>query len=547
MEAVTDTGTKKNGHVASGTVVPPIVMALAVGEIDESPSNPRKTFSGVEDLAEDLKRRGVLQPVLVRPSPTAMGRYELVFGARRFRATKLARIAEIPAMVRSLTDEEVLEIQIVENSKREDIHPMEEADGYRALHETHAWPIEEIAAKVGRAIPTVRQRLKLCGLVVAARAAFLANRFTAGVALVLARIPHADQQGKALDEILQRQGDSDDPMTVADAGWLVEAKYMLVLADAPFDRSDASLVAGVPDCGACPKRTGNQREPFPDISAKNDLCTDTRCWDGKKDATWDKKLAEARATGTKVLSKKEASALFAPYSENPVIGSDFVDLAAVTYDRAGKSHDNRTLIGKAAGVPVILARDPSGRTRELVAAADFKAAAKAAGNGAVIPSMKPASVSAIDAAGAKEVRAKAEKKRERFQVQLDEIVAWATVTEPNESFWRVLARGLVIAAYADLLVDVCKGRDIEIKAKPYEKAAEARKRLLALVAILSGGEARGLVVELVAATGRGGDGEAFKAFATLYPLEGGKRKRLKAPLPRASTKKKAAKPARKKR
>lgn len=527
---------------------PPVVLAIPVGDVDESPSNPRKTFAGVADLAEDLKRRGVLQPVLVRPSPVSEGRYELVFGARRFRATKLARIADIPAMVRTLTDEEVLEIQIVENSKREDIHPMEEADGYRALHETHGWPVEEIAAKVGKAPATVRQRLKMCALVPAAREAFLANRFTAGVALALARIPHADQQASALKDILDRQGDDEDPMTVQDAGWLVESHYMLVLATAPFDRGDATLVAGVPDCAACPKRTGNQREMFPDLSSKEDLCTDTKCWDGKKDATWSRELAAAKAKGAKVLSAKDAKDMFSPYGEHEIAGGAFVDLDAKTYDSKGRPHDNRTLVGgNLAELPVVIARDQKGRTRKLVAVADFKNAAKAAGNTAAVERFtKPSSrgVPAADVAAEKARRAREAKKRERFNEELTRLVAVAQGDPVNSGFWKTLARAHVDAAFSDTRIEVCRRRGLELKGKPYELGELATKRLCALVATLTGDEARGLIVELASSTNARGEGASFKAFIEHYGLGTRPKKAIAAKKKKPAV---AAKPARKKR
>src|SRR5689334_7027100 len=101
------------------------VQLIDVTDISPSPLNPRKTFKEdtLAELAEDLKVHGMLQAICVRPSASAKkgARYELVFGERRWRAAKLAGMAAVPASVRVLSDLEVLEIQIVENAKREDI------------------------------------------------------------------------------------------------------------------------------------------------------------------------------------------------------------------------------------------------------------------------------------------------------------------------------------------------------------------------------------------------------------------------------------------
>src|SRR4051812_30589497 len=97
----------------------PVVVLVPPGKIDASPSNPRKTFAGIDELADDVKVRGVLQPILVRPRGE---RFEIVFGERRWRACKAAKLEAVPAFVREMTDEEALEVQLVENSKREDIH-----------------------------------------------------------------------------------------------------------------------------------------------------------------------------------------------------------------------------------------------------------------------------------------------------------------------------------------------------------------------------------------------------------------------------------------
>ena len=168
--------------------------------IHTSRTNPRKRFdeAALRELADSIRTHGVLQPILVRKRPKTTNVYELVAGERRWRAAKEAGLAEIPAVVRDLSDLEVLEIQLVENLERKDLHPLEEADGYRALHEKYGYTVETIAAKLGRSRKYVYDRIKLLQLTEEAREAFLEERITAGHAILLARLKPADQK-RAMD------------------------------------------------------------------------------------------------------------------------------------------------------------------------------------------------------------------------------------------------------------------------------------------------------------------------------------------------------------
>jgi len=189
---------------------------LPLAQIQPSPENPRKNFEPkpLAELAESIKIHGVRQPVLVRPigksSKTGdwVERYQLVVGERRWRASKLAGKTEIPAIVDSkLTDSEALEIMVIENLQREDVHALDEALGYELLmkkaaesdRELGSLPgaprhsAESIAAKVGKSVGYVYARLKLLALTPAARDAFQRNHITAGHAVLVARLQPLDQ------------------------------------------------------------------------------------------------------------------------------------------------------------------------------------------------------------------------------------------------------------------------------------------------------------------------------------------------------------------
>jgi ParB/RepB/Spo0J family partition protein len=180
---------------------------LLLADLNASPLNHRKTFAKdkMAELRDSIRAKGVIQPIIARPLKVG---YEVVAGERRFRASKDAGLVEIPAIVRTLTDTEVLELQVIENGQREDPHPLEEAEGYEALLKcTHAngerYTADEIAAKVGKSRSYVFGRLKLCALCPEGRKAFYDGELDASRALLIARIGHHDTQRQALKDVTQ--------------------------------------------------------------------------------------------------------------------------------------------------------------------------------------------------------------------------------------------------------------------------------------------------------------------------------------------------------
>ena len=131
---------------------PPDLVLLNLADVDEHPKNPRKTFRALEELAESIKTHGVLEPVLCRPKGK---RYEIIFGARRYRASKLAKVTTVPAFVRPIEDREAEEMMLVENGQRQDLHELEEAEGYERLQQVHGMTVEDIAAKTGKTRSTI--------------------------------------------------------------------------------------------------------------------------------------------------------------------------------------------------------------------------------------------------------------------------------------------------------------------------------------------------------------------------------------------------------
>ena len=161
--------------------------------IQRNPDQPRRAFgeAEIEELAASIREKGVLQPVLVRPSPDAAGQYQLVAGERRWRAAQKAGLRSLPALVRDLDDSQVLEIAIVENVQRSDLNPLEEALGYRALMDRFGRTQEAVAQVVGKSRPHVANALRLLNLPAEVQAMLADGRLSAGHARALVGAPNA--------------------------------------------------------------------------------------------------------------------------------------------------------------------------------------------------------------------------------------------------------------------------------------------------------------------------------------------------------------------
>lgn len=138
--------------------------SLPLSEIVPNKEQPRKTFDegALEELADSIKQHGVLQPLLVRPLPS--GGYQLVAGERRWRASRIAGLKEVPVVVKELSDVETMEIAIIENLQREDLNPIEEAEGLQALIDRCSFTQEEVATSVGKSRPAIANALRLLKL-----------------------------------------------------------------------------------------------------------------------------------------------------------------------------------------------------------------------------------------------------------------------------------------------------------------------------------------------------------------------------------------------
>ncbi len=309
--------------VASGTkaVPPPVssIQDIPIAKIRESKTNPRRFFDETKlaELAANIEQHGVLQPILVRPLPEGeAGTYELVAGARRYRASKLAKRDSIPATVRELTDAQALELQVIENVQRVDVHPLDEAQGYAALIELQpdTYTVESIAARVGRSAAYVNGRQRLIQLIPEAKQAFYEDKLTVAHAFEIARLQPNDQR-RALQECFPQHRNAAailkdkkaEATTVRELRTWIEREIHLDLTNAPFDPQDETLLPKAGACARCPKRTGSNPLLFPEVRQKS-ICTDRECYRAKVEALVQIHVKPLEEKGEKPLRVSHAPA-----------------------------------------------------------------------------------------------------------------------------------------------------------------------------------------------------------------------------------------------
>lgn len=289
---------------------------VALDKIAASATNPRKTFDAgkLAELADSIRATGVHQPILLRPLPgarvpdTGPGiEFEIVSGERRWRASQQAGARTVPALVRPMTDAQVLEVQLIENLQRDDLGPLEEAEGYEHLLQATGIDRPALAAKIGKSLSYVHARMKLLALGPEGRAALADGRLDASRALLVARIPSTELQAQALEDVLH-EGYDGETMSYREAAQYIQREFMLRLKDARFDLADATL-ADAPACQACPLRSGANPDLFADVKGGPEVCTDPACFRRKEEAHAARQVKAAIDSGATVITGREAREL----------------------------------------------------------------------------------------------------------------------------------------------------------------------------------------------------------------------------------------------
>lgn len=179
-------------------------VTLNISEIEPNRSQPRKEFDeqALSELADSISKHGLLQPLLVRP--LALGGYEIVAGERRYRACRMAGITEVPVIIRELTESETMELALIENLQREDLTPLEEAEGYQALMSEHGMTQEEVAQSVGKSRPAVANALRLIKLPDSVKELLKENKISAGHARALLSLNSEEEMLELAELIVEK-------------------------------------------------------------------------------------------------------------------------------------------------------------------------------------------------------------------------------------------------------------------------------------------------------------------------------------------------------
>lgn len=391
---------------------------LELASIRPSKTNPRKHFDqeALKELAESIETQGIIQPLLVRAdwcigkgaeeiakingkAPAAQF-FEIVAGERRYRAGSLAKLQTVPAIIRFLSDQETLELQLIENLQRDDLDPFEEAEGYQALlnlrdgHGKAVHTVETIHRRVNKSKKRIWFRLKLLKAPMPVRDAVLQKTLAVAIAEEIGSIPTKELRDAAAEEILHPDNPDKDeggPLSAKRAREVISTGYMRSLAGAPFDTKDSTLLEILTDdatgerigggaCTDCPMRTGNM-EAIIGKTKRPDVCTNPKCFLMKCDAQFARLQADALKEGKRVMTSEEVTENFEMSPQNVNFGdlrfdSDYVKLTdkpdpnEVRQDFAGRMPHWKTILEalpKEAGRPkTLIARDPRGRIVELV-------------------------------------------------------------------------------------------------------------------------------------------------------------------------------------
>lgn len=180
------------------------VVKVPIDSIFPNPYQPRKTFddAALEDLSASIAQYGVLQPLLV--SPADDGRYMLIAGERRLRASKMAQLAEVPVIISEYTSQQIAEIALIENLQREDLHYLEEAEGYEKLMNQFHITQEAMAARVGKKQSTIANKLRLLRLSAPVRKVLIDAGLSERHARALLKLPDDAKRLEALETIVAK-------------------------------------------------------------------------------------------------------------------------------------------------------------------------------------------------------------------------------------------------------------------------------------------------------------------------------------------------------
>jgi ParB/RepB/Spo0J family partition protein len=391
-----------------------VMVRLPLDDLTPSPHNPRRIDPDdpkLAELAESLRTLGQIEPIVVRlvvaggekngDDHTILYDHVILAGERRFRAAILAGLTHLECKVVECDDKTALEITVVENLQRADLHPLEEARGVRSLLDA-CWPIDEIAKHLGKSAAWVSLRAKLTDLAPVWVTGLAKGKWKwAGVAHLeqVARLPSEIQE-----QVAERYEHRYD-LSAKDLAADIAEHYLHQLSSASWKLDDAGLAAPVGACNVCPKRSSCQQSLFEDVTGK-DRCLDAICWDLKTRAQTQRKTAELQAQHQRVVVLVERRA------EKPDVPKGVTVLETGYGIQECKKTD-------AGAVPAVKAE--SGR-QVWVKANTYAGATVKAALGAPIKAPKPGAKATADTGSSAKVEA-ARRDAKRFQFRLEEVAA----------------------------------------------------------------------------------------------------------------------------
>ena len=180
-------------------------VSLPISQVQPGLNQPRKRFDqdALADLAESIRVHGIIQPLTVRR--LSSGYYQIIAGERRWRAAKLAGLAEVPAVIIEADDRKVMELGLIENLQREDLNPVEEAQGYQVLMQDYGLTQEQVAQRMGKSRPAITNMLRLLALPEEVLALVEEEQLSAGHARAILAAPTADLQRQAAQQVVEHQ------------------------------------------------------------------------------------------------------------------------------------------------------------------------------------------------------------------------------------------------------------------------------------------------------------------------------------------------------
>jgi ParB/RepB/Spo0J family partition protein len=455
--------------------------------------NPRHTFdvARMQELTDSVRAKGVLEPLLVRllAKPKGKAKYELIAGERRWRAAQRAKRASVPVGVGDFSDQEALEIAVIENEQRTDVAALEKAEGYQRLMQQYGYSAKTLAERIHKSEAEIHATVKLLRVPELVKPYLNDGTLSKSHGEIIARIPNEEGRVKLARQILYSGGGNTVNVASVREAKRYADSYTRELSKATFDTTVENLVEGVCACTVCPFKSGNNRIEFGDGRA--DICNNVPCFIQKTEAGRARMLAALSEKKGAIPLPQDDIKKYLPYgylSGN----TPYVELSSQCYqDKKYRSH--RQLVGKELGKSVklfVAVKERDSSIVELALRSEVNEVLKRVHN--------------IDlngrAGSGKENTERRLKSQARGLAAVKALSMVAAYFQKNvmgsfavklDKHLRMAAISMLNAMQNDALRDVAKRRGLEIKGKYPQFAKELAKA----AAKMNGAELFGLMME----------------------------------------------------